>query len=460
MLDYKNLHAYQLSAIDHMLEKPKSGVFLEMGLGKTVSTLTAINTLLFEDFEVDKVLVIGPKRVAESVWHREVKNWEHLKHIKVTRIIGTEAQRTHALNTESDVYTLGRDNVAWLCAKMQDKVPFDMLVVDESSSFKNPKSVRFKALKKIMVFFKRVVLLTGTPAPNGLLDLWSQIYLLDRGERLGRTFTEYKGEYFIKGWHFGTYKPRKHSEDEIHRKIKDICISMKAKDYLKLPERIDNFIRIDFPKTLNKKYIDFEKESILEMFDTEEDMQFEVTALNAAALGNKLLQFCNGAVYDEERNVNVVHDLKIKALEEIIEGAQGKPVLLFWNFRHDISRIQEKLGKKYNIVPLKGNKEIDDWNNGSIEVMSMHPASGAHGLNLQKGGNIIVWYGLNWSLELYQQANARLHRQGQKNNTIINHIVVNNTMDMEVSAAIQRKTHNQEALMSAVKAKISKYKSL
>lgn len=459
MLDYKNLHDYQLQVIEHITEKPNSGVFLDMGLGKTVSTLTAINQLMYEDFEINKVLVVGPKRVAESVWHAEVKNWKHLEHLTVRRIIGTAAQREHALYDDSaDVYTIGRDNIAWMCAKLQDYVPFDMIIVDESSSFKNPKSVRFKALKKIMGYFKRVVLLTGTPAPNGLLDLWSQIYLLDKGERLGRTFTQYKGDYFTKHYVFNKYTPRDYAEAAIHQKIRDLCISMKAKDYLTLPPRIDNFIRIDFPSSVAKKYKAFEKESILEMMN-EKGEDFEITALNAAALSNKLLQFSNGAVYDSDRNINKVHGLKINALEEILEAAQGKPVLVFWNFRHDIARINEKLGKRYNIVALKGNKEIDAWNRGEIEVLTMHPASGGHGLNLQRGGSIVVWFGLTWSLELYQQANARLYRQGQKEKTIINHIIVNGTMDESVKKAIDGKKTDQDALMSAVKARVDQYKN-
>jgi SNF2 family DNA or RNA helicase len=456
-MNESNLHGYQQQTIEHIIDNPHVGVFLDMGLGKTVSSLTAINRLMFEELEVRKTLVIAPKRVAENVWTSEAKKWDHLKHLRIVRVTGSEKQRKEALRQEGDIYMLGRDNVSWICGQYGGSMlPFDMLVIDESSSFKSPKSMRFKALKMLQPSFSRVVILTGTPAPNGLIDLWSQIYLLDRGKRLGKTITSYRDQFFKPGKRNGaiiySYDILKDGEQAIHESIKDICISMKAEDYLNLPKRINNYIELDFPEALKKKYNDFEQEKVLELFTSEEG----ITAMNTAALSNKLLQFANGAIYDEDKNYHTVHDIKLEALEEIVENANGKPVLIAYTYKHDVERILEKL-KKYKPVKLDTEQHIEDWNKGRINVMVMHPASGGHGLNLQAGGNIIVWFGQTWSLELYQQFNARLDRQGQQEAVIINHLIAAGTIDQDVIKAINNKSIKQEGLMQAVKARLDKY---
>lgn len=452
----KDLHHYQETAVEHILANDKCGLILDMGLGKTVSTLTAINSLIYEELEVARVLVIAPKRVAEHVWTAEIEKWDHLKHLTTSRIIGTEKQRKHALAQKADIYLIGRDNVAWLCGQFGGSfLPFDMLVLDESSSFKNSKSLRFKALRRVQPIFKRVVILTGTPAPNGLMDLWSQIYLLDRGERLGKFITYYRENFFTKGAHqFSKYKVRPKAEEEIYRRIGDICVSMKAKDYLELPPRVLNFINIPFPEKLQQKYNAFEREQVMELLNGTEEA--EISALNAAGLSNKLLQFANGAVYDSEHKVHPIHDLKLEAAEDIVESAGGKPVLIAWTYKHDFTRLMERL-KKYNPRPLKTGQDIDDWNAKKVQVMLMHPASGGHGLNLQAGGSIILWFGQTWSLELYQQFNARLDRQGQTETTVINHLIASKTIDEDVIKTINSKADTQEGLMSAIKARIKKY---
>lgn len=457
MLGRDNLHNYQETSVQHIIENPKVGLFLDMGLGKTVSTLTAINELMYEELEIDSVLVIAPKRVAENVWTSEIGKWAHLNHLEISRIIGNEKQRKHALAKKADIHIIGRDNVVWLCGQFGGtNLPWDMLVIDESSSFKNHKSLRFKALRKVQPSFKRVVILTGTPAPNGLLDLWSQIYLLDRGERLSKFITHYKQDYFYKGGHlYSKHKVRnQETEQLIYDKIGDICISMKAKDYLELPPRMNNFIDIRFPTRLQNRYDEFEREQVLLLLEEADGK--EITAMNAAALSTKLLQFANGAIYDEEKDVHEVHKLKLEALEEIVEEAQGKPVLIAYSYKHDVDRILSKL-KKYKPRKLKKEQDIVDWNEGKIQVMVMHPASGGHGLNLQAGGNIIVWFGQTWSLELYQQFNARLDRQGQDKPVIVHHLIAKKTLDETVIKAINNKADKQESLMAAIKSKIEKY---
>ena len=432
-----------------------------MGLGKTVSTLTAIRRLMFEELEVRRVLVIAPKRVAENVWTAECEKWKHLGDLTVSRVIGNEQKRRAALAVDADIYVIGRDNTAWLCGQYGGTMlPFDMLVIDESSSFKNHRSLRFKALKAVQPSFDRVVILTGTPAPNGLLDLWPQIFLLDRGERLGQTIGGYRREYFTPGQSSGhivyNYNIRRGSDEAIHAAISDICISMKAEDYLELPGRIENIINIDFPSGLQKKYDDFEREQILEALESLGEGE-AISALNASALSIKLRQFANGAVYDEDKNWHVVHDLKLDAVEEIVEEAQGNPVLIAWTFRHDMYRMRERL-KKYKPRELKTEQDINDWNDGKISVMLMHPASGGHGLNLQSGGHIIVWFGQDWNLELYQQFNARLDRQGQKSVVVLNRIVSRKTLEQDVVKSLTRKDGKQEGLMQAIKARIEKYR--
>lgn len=452
-----DLHPYQVAAVEHILSHTHCGLFLEMGLGKTVSTLTAINKLMYEELAINRVLVVAPKRVAESVWDTEIEKWEHLKHLKISKVVGDVKTRLKALQTRADIYTIGRDNIAWLCKLYAGKrMPFDMLVIDELSSFKNHKSVRFKNLRVVQPQFLRVVGLTGTPAPNGLIDLWAQIYLLDRGERLGKFITRYRDEYFRPGRRNGaviyTYDLRKGADQAIHKKISDICMSMKAKDYLTLPKRITNIIKVNFDEALRKQYETFEKEQVLSLLED----GAEITALSAATLSNKLLQFANGAIYDEEGGVHHVHDLKIEATKELLDDANGKPVLIAWTFRHDRDRLMEAL-KSYHPRELKNGGDIRAWNEGKIPVLLMHPASGGHGLNLQAGGHIIIWFGQTWSLELEQQFNARLDRQGQTESVIVNKIIASNTIDGDVLKALANKDKSQEGLMAAVKARIEKY---
>lgn len=456
MLTESNLHEYQRRSVQHILEHDYCGLFLDMGLGKTVSTLTAI-TRLYELCEISKTLVIAPKRVAENTWTTEAAKWKHLKHLKASVVIGTERERKEALRAKADLYIINRENVAWLVGYYQSAFPFDMVVIDELSSFKSAKSIRFKSLRMVRGKINRIVGLTGTPAPNGLIDLWPQLYLLDMGQRLGKTITGYRDRYFTPGRRNGQvifdYRLRKESENEIYSKIGDICISMSAKDYLSLPERINRTVEIKLPEDLQKKYDIFEREQVLQMAE-----ENDITAVNAAALSTKLRQFANGAIYDDEKNYHEVHNIKLEALEEIVEGATGQPVLVFYSFIHDYERITKHL-KHYKPRKLDTSQDIDDWNAGKINVLLAHPASAGHGLNLQAGGNIIVWFGLNWSLELYQQANARLDRQGQIKPVIIHHLVLVNTIDMKIMAALDNKAESQNALMEAVKAIIKKYKS-
>ena len=475
MLTEKNMHGYQRATVEFIITHPYCGVFLDLGLGKTVSTLTAINYLMYDYCEINSVLVIAPKRVAESVWQEEAEKWDHLKHLRFSKIIGTQKQRIHAITeTKADVYIISRDNVAWLCAMYGGgKLPFDMVVVDELSSFKSYKSERFKALRGARPYLKRLVGLTGTPAPNGLIDLWPQIYLIDRGERLEKTISRYRERYFRPGQTNGhvvySYNLMDSSEELIHKKIEDICISMKADDYLEMPFRTDNYIKLRMPDDLKKQYDDFEKNKVLDFITAgtivENDngdiidakKNTEINVVNAAALSNKLLQFANGAIYDEERNVFPIHDIKLDALKEIIEDANGQSVLVAWTYQFDRDRIMKYL-KAYKPRELKTNKDIEDWNAGKIQVMLAHPASAGHGLNLQAGGSIIVWFGQTWSLELYQQFNARLYRQGQQNHVVINHLILQGTHDEDVIRALKAKDRKQNALMDSIKAKIDKYK--
>lgn len=468
-----DLHKYQKACVEHIITHPFCGVFLDMGLGKTVSTLTAINHLMFDYLEINSVLVIAPKRVAESVWQEEAEKWDHLKHLSFSKIIGSAKQRISAvMDTKANIYIISRDNVAWLCALYGGgKLPFDMVVIDELSSFKSYKSERFKALRGARPYLKRLVGLTGTPAPNGLIDLWPQIYLMDRGERLEKTISRYREKYFRPGQTNGhvvySYDLMSDSEYLIHKKIEDICISMKADDYLEMPERTDNYIKLKMPEQIKKQYDDFEKNKVLDLFKSEQeyldnadkwvDKPVEINAVNAAALSNKLLQFANGAVYDENRKVFPIHDIKLEALKEIIEDANGQSVLVAWTFQFDRDRIMDYL-KKYKPRELKTNKDIEDWNAGKIQVMLAHPASAGHGLNLQAGGNLIVWFGQTWSLELYQQFNARLYRQGQQNHVVINHLILQGTHDEDVIRALKNKDKKQNTLMNSIKAKIDKYK--
>lgn len=461
-MDKSNLHKYQKVCVEHIISHPFCGVFLDMGLGKTISTLTAIEELKYDYCEIDTVLIIAPKRVVETVWEEEAKKWDHTKHLTFSKIIGTERQRLAALKVKADVHIISRDNIAWLCSLYAAKLPYDMLVIDELSSFKAHQTQRFKSLRLARPWFKRVVGLTGTPAPNGLINLWSQMYLIDRGERLEKTITAYRSRYFRPGASNGyvvySYKLLSDSERLIQERIKDICISMRAEDYLEMPERIDNFVRVTMPDKLMDAYKKFEQENVITLANEIEEGTTTVNAVNAAALSNKLLQFANGAMYDENKNVVPIHDLKLEALKEIIEAADGKPVLVAWTYQFDRDRIKNYFR---SMAPreLKTTEDINDWNAGKVRLMLAHPASAGHGINLQAGGNIIVWYGLTWSLELYQQFNARLYRQGQKQRTIIHHIVNTGTHDEDVVRALKSKDKTQNNLMNSIKAKLELYRA-
>lgn len=449
---------YQQYAINHVIDNSASGLFLDMGMGKTVSTLTAIDDLILLG-EVNKVLVIAPLRVAEDTWSTEVDKWDHLKHLRISKILGTKKRREEAINTDADIYVTNRENVDWLVAECFNSWIWDMVVIDELSSFKSSKAKRFRALKKVRPYFKRIVGLTGTPAPNSLIDLWPQIYLLDGGQRLGKTITGYKERYFKPGRRNGyvvyNWELKEGSEEAIQNKISDICISMSAKDYLDIPERIDNRVEITLPIKVMDTYKQLEKDLVLEI--GEED----ITAANAAVLTNKLLQLANGAIYSEDKEVVRIHDEKLDRLEEIIDTSNGKPVLVFYNFKHDYNRISKMLTKnKIKHQTLNTSDDIKKWNNGEIQVALLHPASAGHGLNLQYGGNIIVWFGLTWSLELYQQANARLHRQGQKETVIIHHLIAKGTVDEDVMNALANKEVNQNMLLEAVKARLKEVNKL
>lgn len=455
-MNESNLHEYQKYAVQYIIEHPACCLFLDLGLGKTISTLTAIKKLMDEYLEVSKVLVIAPKRVAETTWSDEVEKWDHLKGLRISKILGTEKQRIAAFKAPADIFIVNRENVEWLVSYWQGYFPFDMVVIDELSSFKSAKARRFKALRLVRPKVNRVVGLTGTP--GGLIDLWSQLYLLDMGERLGKTITSYRQKYFRPGRTNGQvvfdYKALDGSERAIYDKISDICISMKAKDYLELPERIDRDVKVKLSEANMKKYIEFEKEQILQL---PEDEMGDVSAVNAAALSNKLLQFANGAIYDSDRGIHEIHTEKLEALTEIVEAANGQPVLIFYAFKHDLYRIQKKL-KTYHPVEIGGSDCIRAWNAGQIKLLLAHPASAGHGLNLQAGGNIVVWYSLPWSSELYLQANARLYRQGQTKPVIIHKLIAEGTIDEDVIKALDGKIDKQEALMQAVKVRIEKYR--
>ena len=444
-------HNYQAYAINEVIEKPEIGLFLDMGLGKTVTTLTAVTELLHNYFSIHKVLVIAPKRVAEDTWSRETEKWEHTKYLKVSKVLGPQKDRKAALEAKADLYIINRENVDWLVQYYGKDWPFDMVVIDELSSFKSPSAKRFKQLRKVRPFIKRIVGLTGTPAPNSLIDLWPQVYLLDRGERLGTTITGYRNQYFNPGrrdpYKFIVYtrEPKDGAEEAIHERIGDICISMKAKDYLQLPERIDNVISVQLSPKERELYKRLERDKLLE-FDVQ-----DVVANNAAGLIGKLLQLSNGEIYDDEGDTVHIHDRKLDALEEVIEESQGQPILLFYSYKHDRDRILERF--KF-AEELNQEDSISRWNKGEIPLLIAHPASAGHGLNLQDGGHIIVWFGLTWSLELYQQANARLDRQGQKNSVIVHHLLVEDSADEQVLKVLQGKEQGQDALLEAVKARM------
>jgi SNF2 family DNA or RNA helicase len=450
-------HNYQRYCIERVLDTPALGLLLDMGLGKTVITLTAVNDLKYNRFAVNKILVIAPKKVAESTWVKEASKWDHLKLLRFSTVLGSQTKRIKALNTPADIYVINRENVPWLVEYYKNAWPFDMVIVDEFSSFKNHQAKRFKSLKWVRPHIKRIVGLTGTPAPNGMLDLWAQVYLLDGGERLGKTITGFRERYFEPDQRnrdrVFTYSPKQGADERIQQLIGDICVSMKAEDYLELPDIVFNTVPIILDSKAEKAYNKLETEMLLQVDET------TIDAGSAAVLTNKLLQLCNGAVYDEDRNVVNIHDCKLEAFMELIEGLNGKPALVFYNFQHDKDRIKKALAKtNLRVRELKTPQDETDWNNREIDILLAHPASAAYGLNLQQGGNHVVWFGLNWSLELYQQANKRLHRQGQTEKVIIHHLTVSGGVDEDVVRALENKTNTQDDLMAALKARIERVK--
>lgn len=447
MFSRTDLHEYQNKAVDFIFEKKRCGLFLDMGLGKTVSTLTAVSDLV-DSLSVERVLIIAPLRVANTVWRQESENWKHLRHLRVAVCTGSERNRISQLNRTADVYVINRENVKWLVdlyAK-KDKWPFDMLVIDESSSFKSAKSQRFKALKSVLHLTNYAVLLTGTPAPNGLMDLWAQVYLIDFGQSLGRTITGFKQRFFEASGYMGyKFEPRDGADTTIHKLIEHQVLSMTAEDYLELPERIDLVERVSLPAATLKAYQEFEKELLIEL----EDGEF-VEASTAAVLANKLLQWCNGAMYvDETKRWQEVHKAKIDALAEIVEDNAGENILVAYNYKSDLERLKAKFP---DAVVLDKNPDlVKQWNEGKISMLLAHPASASHGLNLQKGGALAVWFGLTWSLEYYQQFNARLHRQGQTRPVRIVHLIADSCLDERVMNVLSNKDAIQNQLIEALK---------
>lgn len=440
-------HEYQVRAIRHIIDNKSAGLFLDMGLGKTVSTLTAVNALMYDRLEVERVLVIAPKRVAEDTWSGECAKWDHLSHLTISKVLGPESRRLEALRAEADIYVINRENVEWLCGIFGKKWPYDMVVIDELSSFKSGQSKRFKALRKVRPYIKRIVGLTGTPCPNGLIDLWSQVYLLDMGQRLGMTIGCYRDRWFRAGRRNGPviyeWTPRPGAEEEITGRLSDICISMSAEDYLTLPDLMVHDWRIVPSREIRKDYDELQRELVLDLDEK------EITATTAATLTGKLQQFTGGALYDTLGDAHEHNTAKLDALADIVEQTDG-PVLVFYYFKHELSRILERL-KAYAPEVIGGSESIARWNEGRIRVLLAHPASAGHGLNLQRGGNVIIWYTLPWSCELYEQAVARLHRQGQERPVMVYRLVMAGTVDERVIKALAGKQSVQEAVMSAVK---------
>lgn len=446
-------HDYQRYAAEFIIAHPISALLLDMGLGKTSITLTAINDLLFDSFEVHKVLVVAPLRVARDTWSAEIEKWEHLKNQRYSVVVGTEQERLKALRTPADIYIINRENVQWLVEESGLIFDFDMAVIDELSSFKNYQSKRFRAFMKVRPKLKRIVGLTGTPAGNGLMDLFAEFKLLDMGERLGRLIGQYRNAYFQpdkrNGMVIYSYKPLPNAEQQIYDKISDITISMKAADHLKMPELVSTEYVVQLSDKEREKYERLKKDLVLS-----EDNE-EVTAANAASLSNKLSQMANGAVYSDDESVIEIHDRKLDALEDIIESMNGKTLLVAYWFKHDLERIR----KRFEIREIKSSEDISEWNSGKIPVALIHPASAGHGLNLQSGGSTLVWFGLTWSLELYQQTNARLRRQGQTADTVvIQHIIAKGTIDEQIMKALKAKDTTQAALIAAMKADMEVHK--
>ena len=449
---------YQRTATQWIIDKPRCGLFLDMGLGKTVSTLTAIRQLI-DDCEISTALVVAPKKVAETTWSTEAEKWDHLHDLRVVKVLGSEKQRAAALATKADVYVTGRDNFVWLVGKYKGRLPFDAVVIDELTSFKSSKSQRFKAMRIALPSVKRVIGLTGTPAPNGLIDLWAQMYCIDQGERLGRSVSRYRDTYFdLHKWNNIVVRCsiKKGADKVIRDKIADVCLSMQARDYLELPDMITRTVAVELSDKTLTAYQRFERDKVMQFANDHQDEPANVLANSAAGLLNKLSQYANGAIYDEDRQVHEIHDEKLDHLAEIVEAANGSPVLVFYQYKHDVPRIAAKL-KGYNVRVYEGERDLLDWNAGKIDVLLAHPASTAYGLNMQQGGHYIVWYGTGWNLEHYQQANARLHRQGQRYPVTVYRLICRGTVDERAAAALDSKKGVQQNLLDSLNCLIRKY---
>lgn len=448
-------YPHQLAGIEWIQDNPACALFWGMGTGKTVTTLTAVARLLYDDLEDGPVLVIAPKRVAENTWSKEAGKWEHLQHLRVVKIMGSEKQRVDTLRSVyegpfADVYVINRENVCWLVDRLQNRWPFNIVVIDELSSFKSAQAKRWKALRRVRGRIRRIIGLTGTPRPNGLEDLWPEMYLLDQGERLGRTLSAFRSRYLVpdkmNGHIVYSYRPKEGAEESVYGSISDICMSIKKEDVLSLPGQIYEDIELEAPPALLKKYKQFERDKVLECLDADG----EIVAGTAAALTNKLLQFANGAVYDLDGQWHHIHDIKLDALEEMLEGAGGEPVLVLYAYKHDAERIRQRVKCR----DLDKPEDIDAWNRGEIPVALSHPASIGHGLNLQEGGHIIIWYGLPWSLELYQQANERLNRPGQQHVCRVYHLILKGTHDERVLKSLKNKDEGQAAALEALRLEV------
>lgn len=451
-------HSYQRYAIERIITDPALGLFLDMGLGKTAITLTAINDLRYNRWAVSRCLVVAPKKVAEATWSSEAAKWDHLDHLKIVPVLGSAQKRIRGLHTPGDIWVINRENFPWLVDYYRNAWPFDMVVIDESTSFKNSQSKRFKAIKLVLDRISRIVILTGTPAPNGLEDLWAQIYMLDQGARLGKTLTSYREAFFTQDWahpgqQYRTYSPQDGADIRIRAAIADICVSMKAEDYLELPDYIENIIPVALDAKAKKAYDKLEREMLLEVDDQ------TITAGSAAVLNGKLLQLCSGAVYDAEGQTVHVHDCKIEAFLEVVEQLHEEHALVFYWFQHELERLLSALeASGLRVRVYRGPEDEQAWNSGQVDILLAHPASCGYGLNLQAGGHHAIWFGYpNWALEIYQQANKRLHRQGQRYPVIAHHLVVQGGMDEDVIEALHDKGDAQEALMQALKARIKKY---
>lgn len=446
---------YQRTATQWIIDKPYCCLFLDMGLGKSVITLTAIREMI-DSCDMIKALVVAPKKVAETTWTTEAAKWDHLKGLKVSKVMGSEKQRKEALATDADVYVIGRDNYVWLTGHYGGRLPFDVLVIDELTSFKSAKSQRFKAMRISRPSFKRVIGLTGTPAPNGMIDLWAQMYCVDGGARLGKSITRYRDTHFNQQrWNNIVVRCdiKKGHEEVIRGSISDICLSMQAKDYLQLPDLICHTVPVELsPKTL-AAYNAFEREKVLAL---KNDDSKDILANSAAGLMNKLAQYANGAIYDAEHNVHDIHGEKVEKLAEIVEGANGSGVLVFYQYKHDVPRIRQRL-KGYRVEVYEGEQQLKDWNDGKIDVLLAHPASTAYGLNMQQGGHYIVWFGTGWDLELFQQANARLYRQGQRMPVTVYKLIASHTVDERANAALSSKSSKQQSLLDSLNYLIRKY---